>query len=86
MKEVIEVQPEEPRDIGLALSLQINRCYRVLKEKRETLEEAENEGLALYGELGLTAIENELRKAGIALLWNNEKDMYKALLALREVK
>ncbi len=85
-QELFAVQPEEPRDLGLALSLQINRCHRLLCEKKEALRQSEDEGLALFGELGLTSLENELRKAGIALLWNKEQEMYQSLLALREVK
>jgi hypothetical protein len=85
-QELFAVQPEEPRDLGLALSLQINRCHRLLCEKKEALRQADDEGLALFGELGLTSLENELRKAGIALLWEQREEMRKSLAALKEVK
>jgi hypothetical protein len=86
MNQLLEVKPEPPRDAGAALSLEINRCHRLIEERRKKIAEAENEGLALFCELGFTRIENELKKAGFALMTGDVENIKTALTAIKEVK
>jgi len=86
MKELMDIPAEPPRDAGTALSLEINRCARWLEERHKAYADASDEGLAQFGELGMTRGENELKKAGFALMTGNVEQIKTALAAIKEVK
>jgi hypothetical protein len=86
MRELLEIHAAPPRDAGAALSLEINRCHRLIEERRKAIAEANNEGLVLFCELGFTRIENELKKAGFALMTGNVEQIKTALAAIKKVK
>lgn len=80
------MQPQPIKDPAVALTLEINRCHRIFTERKQDIERASDEGLALYGELGLTILENELRKAGTALLCADEQAIKESLNALQMIQ
>lgn len=85
MRELWEIPTSEPRDIGLALSLEINRCYRLIREaNKDTWTGGYRSPLMCA--LQQSVIENELRTAAIALIHNDDAEMKKALAVLKEVK